>query len=171
MSNMDFYIWHWRGPNLQCAVPGETPKSCTLANIFLPSGSADPFPTSSQPSPFWLARWDHTPPHSLANLAPFLILPQSNPHTLQRTNSKNSKQIFPEKELHVHSPNFHIHVSVSDLYIPTINLPILLQEICGPILGKYKSLTDTWMWKLGLMPHNSQKRNTKMGFSLQCRPL
>jgi hypothetical protein len=26
---------------------------------------------------------------------------------------------------------------VSDLYIPTIDLPILLQEICGPILGIY----------------------------------
>jgi len=47
-------------------------------------------------------------------------------------NTKNLKQIFPEKELRVHSPNFHIHVSVSDLYIPTIELPILLQEICGP---------------------------------------
>ncbi len=32
---------------------------------------------------------------------------------------------------------------VSDLYIPTIYLPILLQDICGPILGIYKSLTDT----------------------------
>jgi hypothetical protein len=32
------------------------------------------------------------------------------------------------------SPNLHIHVSVSDLYIPTIDLPILLQEKCGPIL-------------------------------------
>jgi hypothetical protein len=40
----------------------------------------------------------------------------------------NSKQIFPEKELRSHSPNFHIHVYVSDLYIPTIDLPILLQE-------------------------------------------
>ncbi len=39
-------------------------------------------------------------------------------------------------------------------------------EICGPILGIYKSLTDTWMWKLGLRPRNSQKKNT--GFSLQC---
>jgi hypothetical protein len=29
-------------------------------------------------------------------------------------------------------------VSVSDLYIPTIDLPILLQEICGPVLGIYK---------------------------------
>jgi hypothetical protein len=34
-------------------------------------------------------------------------------------------------------------VPVSDLYIPTIDLPILLQEICGPIMGIYKSLTDT----------------------------
>ncbi len=30
-----------------------------------------------------------------------------------------------------------------DLYISTIGLPILLEEICGPILGLYKSLTDT----------------------------
>ncbi len=42
-----------------------------------------------------------------------------------------------------HSPNFHIHVSLNDFYISTIDLPILLQEICGPILEKYKSLTDT----------------------------
>jgi hypothetical protein len=41
------------------------------------------------------------------------------------------------------STNFHIHLSVSDLYIPTIDLPILLQEICGLIVGRYKSLTDT----------------------------
>jgi hypothetical protein len=35
-----------------------------------------------------------------------------------------------------------------------------LQEICGPFLGIYKSLTDAWIWKLGLRPRNSQKRNT-----------
>ncbi len=34
------------------------------------------------------------------------------------------------------------------------------REICRPILGKYKSLTVTWMWKLGLRLCNSQKRNT-----------
>ncbi len=33
-------------------------------------------------------------------------------------------------------------------------------KICGPILGIYKSLADTWMWKLGLRPRNSQKKNT-----------
>jgi hypothetical protein len=53
--------------------------------------------------------------------------------TLQRTNTESLKQILPEKELR--SPNFHIHVKVSDLYIPAIDLPILLQEICGPIVG------------------------------------
>ncbi len=31
---------------------------------------------------------------------------------------------------------------MSGLYIPTIGLPILLEEICRPILGMYKSLTD-----------------------------
>jgi hypothetical protein len=65
-------------------------------------------------------------------------LVQSCFHTLQRTNTENWKQQFPEKELRGHNPYFHIHVSVSDLYIPTMDLPILLQEICGPILGIYK---------------------------------
>jgi hypothetical protein len=62
---------------------------------------------------------------------------------LQRKNAENLKQIFPEKEYRGLSPNFHIHVSVSELYIPTMGLPFLLEEICGPILGLYKPLTDT----------------------------
>ncbi len=66
----------------------------------------------------------------------FLCVARLGP-TLQRTNPKNSKQILPEKELRGHSPNFHMHVSVSDLYISNIDLPILLQDIlvCGPILA------------------------------------
>jgi hypothetical protein len=48
--------------------------------------------------------------------------------SLQKRKTKNLKHIFPEKELRGHSPSFHIHVSVSDLYIPTIGLPILMQE-------------------------------------------
>ncbi len=40
--------------------------------------------------------------------------------TLQRQNTEISKQIFPEKEYRDLSPNFHIHSSLSDLYIPTI---------------------------------------------------
>jgi hypothetical protein len=34
--------------------------------------------------------------------------------------------VFPEKEFGILSPNFHIHVSVSDLYIPKIDPPIFL---------------------------------------------
>jgi hypothetical protein len=63
--------------------------------------------------------------------------------TPQRTDTENLKQIFSEKELRGLSPDFHIYVSVGDLCIPTIDLPILLQEICGPILGINKSPTDT----------------------------
>jgi hypothetical protein len=67
----------------------------------------------------------------------------SNLPTLQRQNAENLKQIFPEKEYRGLSLNFHIHVSVSELYIPTMGLPFLQEEICGPILGIYKSVTDT----------------------------
>ncbi len=70
-------------------------------------------------------------------------LPHLAGYTLQRQNTEISKQVFSEKEYRGLSPNFHIHASVSDLYIPTIGLPILLEEICRPILGLYKSLTDT----------------------------
>jgi hypothetical protein len=47
---------------------------------------------------------------------------------MQKHNTENSKQIFPEKELRGHSPNSYIHVSVSDLTIPMSGLFILLQE-------------------------------------------
>ncbi len=52
--------------------------------------------------------------------------------TLQRQNAENLKQLFPEKEYRGLSPNFHIHVSVSELYISTVGLPFLLEEICRP---------------------------------------
>jgi hypothetical protein len=47
--------------------------------------------------------------------------------TLQRYNTEIF--IFLEKELRGHSTNFHIHVSVRDLYIPTIGLPFLLHTV------------------------------------------
>ncbi len=39
-------------------------------------------------------------------------------------------------------------------------------RIGSPIVGIYKSLTDTWMWKLGLRPHNSFSGNICFAFSL-----
>jgi hypothetical protein len=69
------------------------------------------------------------------------------------TRYRKFEQIFPEKDLRGLSSNFHIHVSVSDLYVPTIGLPILLQEnTWTDPRGIYNSLTETWMWKLGLRP-------------------
>jgi len=41
------------------------------------------------------------------------------------------------------SPNFHIHVSVSDLYIPRISLHMSSSRTGRPIVGIYNSLTDT----------------------------
>jgi hypothetical protein len=51
-----------------------------------------------------------------------------NWQSLQRKNYENSKQIFPKKELRGYSLSSYIHVSVGNLYIPLIGLPILLQE-------------------------------------------
>ncbi len=49
-------------------------------------------------------------------------------YTLQRHNTENSKQRFPEKKLRGYNLNSFIHVSVSDLYIFLTGLPILLQD-------------------------------------------
>jgi hypothetical protein len=42
-----------------------------------------------------------------------------------------------------HSPKFHIHVSVSDLYSPTIDLPILQHEICVERSWEYLNRSQT----------------------------
>ncbi len=70
---------------------------------------------------------------------------------LQRQNAEILTQIFPEKEYRGLSPNFHIHASVCDLYIPTIGLPFLLEEICRPLLEDYINHSQThecgnWGW-------------------------
>jgi hypothetical protein len=70
-------------------------------------------------------------------------------HALQRHNTENSKPIFPEKELHSLSPNFHIHGSVSDLFIWGIGGAIFYSlpgvHICpnGFIL-RWNSWTSIW---------------------------
>jgi hypothetical protein len=54
---------------------------------------------------------------------------------------ENPNYIFTEKKLHGHSSNFHIHVSVSDLYIPTIGPSTFWQQNTQTDCGIYKSLT------------------------------
>jgi hypothetical protein len=56
------------------------------------------------------------------------VVPEKEQNALQSNHTKNLKQIFSENELRGLSTNFHIRVSVSDLYILTIGLPSLLQE-------------------------------------------
>jgi hypothetical protein len=85
-----------------------------------------------------------------------------------KTQYRKFETIFPEKEFRGHSPNSYIHVSVRDLYIPRIRLPILLQEIGGLIVEIYRSLTDTGMWKVGLRPWKYILEIHKSKFSLQC---
>jgi hypothetical protein len=55
----------------------------------------------------------------------------------------NSVYMFLFWELRGLSPNFHIHVSVSDLYIPRIGPHISSSRKGRPIVGIYNSLTDT----------------------------
>ncbi len=83
---------------------------------------------------------------------------------LKRQNAENLKQIFPAKEYRGLSPNFHIHVSVSILYIPTMGLPFLLEEICGPILQEYINRSQThecgnWGWGHAIPRKGIYKRN------------
>ncbi len=64
------------------------------------------------------------------------------------------------------SPNFHIHVSVSVLYIPSIGLHISCSRIGRLMVGIYKSLTDTWMGKLGPWPCNFFSGYIRFKFSV-----
>ncbi len=57
------------------------------------------------------------------------LLPKCEGTSLKCSHCKeDSIYVFPEKKLRGLSPNFHIHVSVSDLYIPGIGPPIFLQQ-------------------------------------------
>ncbi len=63
--------------------------------------------------------------------------------TLQMHCTEYWKQIFPEMKLRSLVPNVYIHVFVSDLYISTICPQTQYSKKGGPIVGIYKSLTDT----------------------------
>ncbi len=84
--------------------------------------------------------------------------------------NKNPIYVFPEKELPCLSTNFHIHVSVS-VYSQDRSVHIFSYSRKGrPIVGIYKSLTDTWIWKSGLRPRtrNSFSKNICLEFSVVC---
>jgi hypothetical protein len=59
---------------------------------------------------------------------------------LQTHCSENPIYVFPEKELHGVSPNFHIYVSVRFICPGSVNI-FSRSRIGRPIVGIYKSLT------------------------------
>jgi hypothetical protein len=102
--------------------------------------------------PFWISL------HTFFSAIYFLIRPVLHC-------KGNSVYIFLFWELRVLSPNFYIHVSVGNLYIPRIGPHISSSRNGSSTMGIYNSLTDTWMWKLGLRPRYSFSGNICFKFS------
>ncbi len=82
---------------------------------------------------------------------------------------KSSKQIFPEMKLRGLVPILYIHVRIWELFIPTIGPQMQYRKIAGPIVGMYKSFTDTWMQIFGRSPRSFISGNICFEFSVQCR--
>jgi hypothetical protein len=64
----------------------------------------------------------HPPPHA----AYLSVLYSAEKKTIHC--KENPIYVLPEKELRDPRPNFHIHVSVNDLYIPRIGPHVFLQQ-------------------------------------------
>ncbi len=71
-------------------------------------------------------------------------------YTLPRHNIENSKKIFPEKELRGLRPisTYICQWAIYTVYCISRWSVCLFccGKICGPILGIYKSLSETWIW-------------------------
>ncbi len=115
---------HWSGvllPRWRVDLPGGQAAQwvCAYCGWYSPSGQVRHRSRPSLekvPGRHWAA---HTSNIRTFNTDRFLALQRHN---------ENLKQIFPEKEWLGLSPNFRIHVSESQLCIPMIALPILLQD-------------------------------------------
>ncbi len=89
-----------------------------------------------------------------------------------KTQYRKFETNIPRKELHstVPIPTL-IFLWAIYMYIPLICRPILLQENMWTNVGIYRSLTETWMWKLGLQQRNSFSRKHKSKFSCKAAML
>ncbi len=103
------------------------------------------------------------PPSKLGMTWRFIYITYTGQHC-----NENPIYVFLSWELRGLSPSFHIHVSVSDSYIPRIGLHIFFRRNGRSIERIYKSLTDTWMWKLRLRQRNSFSGNICFEFSVLC---
>ncbi len=107
-------------------------------------------------------------PHRLQPLQPATIFRLDGVSLYESMNTLQRKSYLciPFWKLRGLSPNFQIHVFVSDLYFPRIGPHIFCNRIGRSIVGIFKSLTDTWMCKLGLWPPNSFSGNIIFEFSV-----
>ncbi len=85
---------------------------------------------------------------------------------LQRQNAENLKQIFPEKEYRGLSPNFYIHVSVSELYIPTMGLSLFCWRKYVDLSGEFINRSKThecgnWGWGRAIPRKGIYNRNCR----------
>ncbi len=95
------------------------------------------------------AVWDLN--NILANYAEFTLQWRNYPIWRYSSHCKeNPIYVFFFWELRGLSPNFQIHVSVSDLFIPRIGPHTVFgcSKIDRKILEIYKSLTDIWVFEL-----------------------
>ncbi len=81
--------------------------------------------------------------------------------------NENPISVFPEKELRGLNPNFHMCLWAMYIFQGSAHI-FSCNRIGRPIVGMYKSLTDTWMRKLRLRPRNSFTGNNCFKFSLLC---
>ena len=56
------------------------------------------------------------------------------------------KLLFPQQNYNVLSPSFYTHISVRDLYVPRIGLPILMQE---NMWTNHWQTHECWNWDWG----------------------
>jgi hypothetical protein len=68
-------------------------------------------------------------------------------NTISHIHSLNPVQTYPPPPASISTAKpvyreFETNIPRNETARPPIGLPILLEEICGPILGLYKSLTD-----------------------------
>ncbi len=137
--------------------------SCGTSNNCCQQGSAG-VPSVSAPGAYHVESTRHAWPRAaLSTWGHRRDVVRSRSHR-----NGNSVYISLFWELRGLSPKFHIHVSVSDLFIPRISPHVSSSRKGRPIVGVYNSLTDTWMWKLGLRPRYSFSGNICFKFSAFC---
>jgi hypothetical protein len=83
--------------------------------------------------------------------------------------NENPIYLFPEKELRRPSVPIFTFMCLWAIYIFPGSVQIFsCSRIGRPIMGIYKSVTDIWMWKLGMRPRSFFSGNICFEFTVLC---